>query len=1347
MADGSGADGGAGSGAASLAGYEYQIDVSVWLALDLVLVSQLTDKLELEPASQEDLEAELADTVPSRLVSRVPMKGYTLIVQAKRRGGDAWTPSTLRTLLKHGSDNRKSAAERLKNPDARYLLVTSAGLNGPAKKLGRRHAGSWPRPDTMPEVISKAFTHSLAGRVAVVANQDDERLAGDIDRLLLEGCRIPKARLEDCRRKLREDARARIARAGGGQWLRSELEEVIRAHDGYLASTPELEHYVHPTNWAELRSAMAERSAAIIIGTSGTGKTLATKMLYEELRKDVTGLSRRPVLLGPTELQNDATPRPVLFDIEDPWGRFDFDPASRPWNDQLSDVLASARPDAMVIATSRHDVALASGALGSVKQWVVKLEAENYGPKERRTLYRTRIDSLPRDLQALARGAERTVLDELATPLEIQKFFDAMRVQDRKGLGNPPGFVQDAISSAHQNSIESTIIGQIEQRKDVAVAAVVYGLLSASGKVTRSVLREIEDALADRGVDLGRGVSPLVDFFVAARNLRQGEGGIVTYYHPRVEAGVTRTLEKPEHRQVVRRTLRQLIELLVSDDGPGAEWGAGASARILAAVREKFGVSCGAVAAPRIDAWLDARLLEGGKDFEAHIELAAEAASSESNGGELARFLRHRPDKTFGTFDSWGSPGHGEDWYQKRAADPATRTILETFVREILPRDRTHFPDDFADELSRLSDGLTPSFIDAASTAVHYGYISTDDVIAHGALKDLDAFEAIVDTAVEVMTPSESDLASAAATHLDIVNEVYSDDYAQHLAETDDGYTASEFLKLYVARALAERGWRSIAEHKHAATLRPYWLRLLANREATEAAEPAELAGAFECAFGTPQEDDMWSALVHTWDDRYLPALEERLIVGSPHDGVEQAALATLVERAPALLKPLFKRLLDDGADDRLISIARELAVLSKRRQSAAGERAAAAETAAAELPEPFDAIGEAQLALISKETPRLEERAIEVLSTVADPSAATRAFRLALDAHIRLAVEGDVPWALTEAEDSSIAVDGIEAAIRHEKAADVAAALDHRYAHVVAIALAEIARPLAAPLPPRLLDLAEHRASPVRRALVEVLKAKPNEAHLPALMTLAGDRWTRDSQGYGRDSDDFPIAQAAIDALEGVAPLTAPDADRLLAIATSTSDPDVRRAGFALLARTGGGAAHEKLFALAVEPGRARLRSSAAHALLPLGAELDDALIKRITPQLLGRLYEPVAGVLAVLLGWRGDREDVLATAAALATNRRRRVLLLLMGWTLNDRDRSAAEEVAAMLPSGRGTDWALGADIGEVDDAAISELGDPAVCVEVLTYMRLRNDPSGAEANGRGAAAERNDRRAVLR
>ncbi|TCG02821.1 hypothetical protein BZM27_53015 [Paraburkholderia steynii] len=44
-----------GSGAYALAGYDYQVDVSIWLALDLMLGSGMTQMIELEPGTEEDL--------------------------------------------------------------------------------------------------------------------------------------------------------------------------------------------------------------------------------------------------------------------------------------------------------------------------------------------------------------------------------------------------------------------------------------------------------------------------------------------------------------------------------------------------------------------------------------------------------------------------------------------------------------------------------------------------------------------------------------------------------------------------------------------------------------------------------------------------------------------------------------------------------------------------------------------------------------------------------------------------------------------------------------------------------------------------------------------------------------------------------------------------------------------------------------------------------------------------------------------------------------------------------------------------------------------------------------------
>ncbi len=109
-----------GSGRAALAGYDYQMDVSVWLALVLVVANKQASELVLEPATQEDIEGTLEQLEPGRVTGEVRLGATKLVVQAKLRGGDAWSVNAIQTLLKYGGKNWVSAAQRLADPEVHY---------------------------------------------------------------------------------------------------------------------------------------------------------------------------------------------------------------------------------------------------------------------------------------------------------------------------------------------------------------------------------------------------------------------------------------------------------------------------------------------------------------------------------------------------------------------------------------------------------------------------------------------------------------------------------------------------------------------------------------------------------------------------------------------------------------------------------------------------------------------------------------------------------------------------------------------------------------------------------------------------------------------------------------------------------------------------------------------------------------------------------------------------------------------------------------------------------------------------------------------------------------------------
>jgi hypothetical protein len=152
---------GRGSGGYAIAGYDYQIEVPIWLALDLVLARRLTAEVVIEPATEEDLEADIDPCEPGRLTNTTEADGYRLIVQAKRRTGDAWPVADLKSLLEHGK-SRPSAKQLLADPRSRYLLVTTAALNGVTAELGVMRPGNWPPTSACLPACTRAMQQGVS---------------------------------------------------------------------------------------------------------------------------------------------------------------------------------------------------------------------------------------------------------------------------------------------------------------------------------------------------------------------------------------------------------------------------------------------------------------------------------------------------------------------------------------------------------------------------------------------------------------------------------------------------------------------------------------------------------------------------------------------------------------------------------------------------------------------------------------------------------------------------------------------------------------------------------------------------------------------------------------------------------------------------------------------------------------------------------------------------------------------------------------------------------------------------------------------------------------------------------
>ena len=414
------------------------------------------------------------------------------------------------------------------------------------------------------------------------------------------------------------------------------------------------------------------------------------------------------------------------------------------------------------------------------------------------------------------------------------------------------------------------------------------------------------------------------------------------------------------------------------------------------------------------------------------------------------------------------------------------------------------------------------------------------------------------------------------------------------------------------------------------------------------------------------------------------------------------------------------RNIADCGQEGRLVEIAIDLGEMRRKRSDFDGSRhGEAAERAAVLLPPLLKEISDAAFALETKVAPILSDQARELLARARSPSQEVRLFRVTLDEHLPMIVPDDVRWLLANTEEANSAAEAIEAAVRHGMTVEIEAGLSHRFAAVAARALKAVATPMTAPLPEALLALADHKGSPVRKALVELLDAKPHLEHLSALLVLAKDDWSPRSS-YQGEEDDYPIAQEAVGAIGKLGPLEDGVADELYRLAIDTRDSDVRYEIFALIVRAADARFQGQLFDLAVNPGRRTVRLAAARALMAGHEQVAPETVNRITPQLLATRTEGVASRLLLLVSVRAEIDEVLKAAEALSTIEKRRVLVLLAIWIIRERDASAAQRIARMLPPNHaGVKWALAGAKGKLGDTALDDLGDPISVEQVLLFM----------------------------
>ncbi|NVK23075.1 MAG: hypothetical protein HWD86_11210 [Kangiellaceae bacterium] len=1258
------------SAPAGLAGYYYQVDVSIYLALDLMLVRKRLDAITLEPANHEDLAADLKDDMHVSGATRTTIGGYPLIVQAKLRQGEPWSGTDLETLLNKGKKRKSPNTHLTEDKTLRYLLVTSAATKGVARDLRMASVGgTWPAK--LPQDIGSRLP-GLDGRVAVLDGLDEAKLDGQIRDLLQTTCKVPLPHISECIQDLRAVALKHM-RNGPSVWTREALEKNITAFGGYLTTAPEVRMFVKPTNWDELQQKLATQHGVIISGSSGTGKTTAAEVLLDELRRAPDGAFKViRVTGGPEQVWNSREAGRVVFMIEDPWGKYRYHPEQGVWNRDLDRMLNDAHADRQFIVTTRSDVFKESGERLSGR-WFVPLETRHYGQSERFRLFDNQLRLLPEDLKSSVYSHHDLVLKRLESPYEMQKFFDGL-ADERGSDETMPSFIHRCLDRAHIDAIENTIVDQIQVREDTLPAIAVWGLLKALPRLSWEVVPQLADAIGESELELEDKIIPLIRFMAAGRNLRQ-PNHVLSYYHPRVEAGLERIVKG--HPGRAARLLGAMVDILIAADSD--DWGHEAAARLVQGAKKdrvRIKVSPGAQAA--LDCYVRSLLLTASDTLEADLKLAADVGSPSDTTALFARWVSARGTE-FEWLQDWEETPISASDAARMLADPDVGQVAGRFIREILIRTNDRFPDDFAERIAAVAGTQTDAFLDAAMRMVSFGHDFNARLVGQSALVDFARFEAVVDAAIDVNIRLRDD--DDRSVWLEIRNGEHSEGYAEHLADmhADDGDTADTFNCLYVAELRSRSGWNAIIAHRHAAELVWGWIQVVGAKGI--APQRGEMVGLADAARGHRHHARFWELAREKWSADLNSRLADDLRTPDLADDTRHALLKTMIIQAPLIGLSWLNEMTNAQNLQGVLRAMTDLRELTNGYDLEA-EVSAFANNALGQCG-PYEPLARAVFEQCYYALSPTEIEQLEILDATASPDLELEQARLlaAAGRPVRTYVESLLATKCDELKDIRRATNALAIAIREGLTDIVQGALTHRFANVRRDALLSISAPLTAPLPAHILAMAHDKGSGVRQALVEILKAKPEATHQSTLIGLIADKWTRADIFYGEEVS-YPIASSAAQLLGEQASLFADAIDILMAEAAVTSDSGLRDALLLAVAKQGDVAGRDRLADLALEFGRPGLHSAAAEALF-LAGDRSDARAARFEPHILrghGRAASVVTS-MALVVGATGDKTAVLALARKLFVNPDRSALVVALLFGSIFGEDGLYDELAAIL------------------------------------------------------------------
>lgn len=546
------------------AGYHYQKVASVWLALKWMFQEERCDAVTVEPASEEDIAANLMR--PDAMgVMGAEVAGILLEVQIKSRNSN-WTSASFRRVLvgeeKPATGGRGPAPRvrplKMLQAEARlfYLFVTNAQLDADLTAFKIERAGARGTGKLEEKLIPAGTPETVWPRIGIFPELSLERLELEITVLLKQCAHVPHGRIAGCKERLFQAVQLRFLGRADRGWSKTEAGEVLLQCGGTLESSSAI---VPPANFAEMQAKLTNSHSLLLIGEPGVGKTAVARELARQLTLEaepfelVHGVGSKPSVIA-TAL---AAPGAHVFLFEDPWGGEKLADDAELWMAELPKLMRKASPEKRFIITSRESIrheAMREAKIPVLIAAELLLEAKHYPAGLRLEIVnRQMADAAPWQQDWVARYRKQW-LQQLLVPLSLDHLCDRV-----KGAGQADELViDDLLQESAVGTLSQTCSRELRSRGDetVAGALALWALQHVHNRVTDESAAEGRELIMTGGYR--RPIDPVRTFhwLVKAGWFKQASEGFMA--HPTCLSGIGQFLA--EEPALAEDTLQAMLK-------------------------------------------------------------------------------------------------------------------------------------------------------------------------------------------------------------------------------------------------------------------------------------------------------------------------------------------------------------------------------------------------------------------------------------------------------------------------------------------------------------------------------------------------------------------------------------------------------------------------------------------------------------------------------------------------------------------------------------------------------------------------------------------------------------------